>query len=61
MAAKLDTAKLTETLSDLEDYLPTVRYVVGSMHAKRLPALSFENPRRYAQLLCTNLYRCLTR
>lgn len=29
MAAKPDTAKLTKTLSDLEDYLPTVRYVPG--------------------------------
>jgi hypothetical protein len=40
MAAKPDTAKLTETLSDLEDYLPTVRCVLGSMHAKQLTALS---------------------
>jgi hypothetical protein len=29
MAAKPDTAKLTETLSDLEDYLPTVRGIPG--------------------------------
>jgi hypothetical protein len=29
MAARPDAAKLTETLSDLEDYLPTVRFSSG--------------------------------
>jgi transcription initiation factor TFIID subunit 10 len=44
MAAKPDTAKLTETLSDLEDYLPTVPDEVTA-HILKVHGAQLQDPR----------------